>query len=255
MKLPRNVVVVSIAVAVAFLILGALTQAKRTPDVLSTGVKPPSARAGQPAARRGEPRLPLKRTREGGPARVVDPGGDARRASDEASNDLVRDATAEDSAVAEIAYYRHHVLLDEHGKASYRAFLSDPAMLEKVKDDLLFPEEVRETLVGNTKRLIEIDYLHDALAWSENPNREEIVDTIADVILADNFRDELGMDMRISLAGNKRELYALLHEFARDRTASLVDEARGSRVQSLVEYLAEDVPARAKRVAEFERKL
>ncbi|AKT37616.1 hypothetical protein [Chondromyces crocatus] len=162
--------------------------------------------------------------------------------------DVVRLAVDGDRELALIAHYRNRVLLDTEGRAAYQKMLSDPAMLAKVRGDLSHPPESRENLRDNTRRLMEIDYLDDALAWEANPSREAILGVIEELVLEDNFREGLGLDMRYSLAGNKRELFTLLHEHSQDRALALVDRARGSRLEKLLLFLRDDVQARAQRI-------
>ncbi|TKD03811.1 hypothetical protein [Polyangium fumosum] len=170
-----------------------------------------------------------------------------RAEEDEEAPKFVEKVVREDPALAEIYYFRQHVLLDPIEREQYHELLADEWMLDKVRKDLLHPPEIHETVQGNTKRLMEIDFLRDAVAWAENPSREEVLSTIEAMILADNYPDGMGMDMRISISGNKMELYSLLYEFAPERAAGLVDKARGTKVAQLVEYLSTAIPARKQR--------
>lgn len=161
--------------------------------------------------------------------------------------EFVQEVVRADEALATVAYFRQHVLLSPELREEYHELLSDPEMFEKVRQDVLYPGEARETLAGNTKRLMAIDYLRDALAWDENPEREALLAMIEDMILEDNFLDELGMDMRISLATAKMELFTLLYEHAPDAAQTLVEAARGGKLERMIAYFAAAVPARAAR--------
>jgi hypothetical protein len=145
----------------------------------------------------------------------------------------------EDERLALFSYYHERVLPDSVSRERFHELLSDSGMLAHVQRGLLFPGEKRETLRGNIKRLMQIDYLRDALSWKENPRREQILSAVKDMILEDNFLPEYGEDMRVSLAANKMELYELLYAQDPKRAEALVTEARGSRLEALMTHLAE----------------
>src|SRR5882724_4079223 len=122
---------------------------------------------------------------------------------------ILRPLLANDVQLDTFMYYHNRPLLDEASTVRYHEFLSDPAMLAAVKHDLLYPEETKVDAAGNIKRLMKIDYLHEAVEWQENPARGEIISQVGDMLLTDNYPAGMGMDMRLSLSGNKMELYEL----------------------------------------------
>jgi hypothetical protein len=157
---------------------------------------------------------------------------------------ILRPLLANDVQLDTFMYYHNRPLLDAAGTAHYHEFLSDPAMLAAVKHDLLYPEETKVDVSGNVKRLMKIDYLREAVEWQDNPARGEIISQVGDMLLTDNYPDGMGMDMRLSLSGNKMELYELLSEVAPDQAAALLQASKGTRLENLLAYIANSLQVR-----------
>ena len=151
--------------------------------------------------------------------------------------DVLLRVLSNDPQLAAFKRYHRRPLLDEASKTRYRELLSDPAVLASVKHDLLYPEETKANQAGDIKRLMKIDYLREALEWKGNPARGALIALVAELIVTDNFPPAMGMDMRLSLSGNKRELYALLYEVAPDRAKSTLRASRGTRLEQLLAYI------------------
>jgi hypothetical protein len=151
--------------------------------------------------------------------------------------DVLQRVLSNDPQLAAFKHYHRRPLLDEASKARYRELLSDSAVLASVKHDLLSPEEIKADQAGDIKRLMKIDYLREALEWKKNPVRRSLIALVAELILTDNFPPGMGMDMRLSLSGNKRELYALLYEVAPDQAKSALRASRGTRLEKLIAYI------------------
>ncbi|MDC3962711.1 hypothetical protein [Polyangium jinanense] len=160
--------------------------------------------------------------------------------------DLLRNIVDKDKNVGTFLYYYEHVLLDRESRKQYEKLLSDQTMYAEVKQGLLHPGETRETLQGNMTRMVKIDYLREALVWGENPSHEALLDTIEQILLADNFTEEMGTDMRLSIATNKMELYALLFDHAPERAAGVVQAAKGTRLEALIDFIANSIAQRRK---------
>lgn len=129
-------------------------------------------------------------------------------------------------------------LLDADDLAQYHAMLSEPAILAAVEHDLLYPEEVVADQASSIKRLMKIDYLHEALDWKENPQHALVVSVVSESILTDNYPANLGMDMRVSLSGNKRELFQLLDEYEPGQAQAVLQAAKGTRLEEMVAWIA-----------------
>jgi hypothetical protein len=141
--------------------------------------------------------------------------------------------------LAQFDYFREHVLLDSVTREDYRKLLADKAMIEKVRNDLLHPTERKDTTETNVKRLMEIDYLREAMDWKEHPGRKDLLAEVEQIILEDSFTADMPPDVKRSLAATKLELYELYSAQAPERALALVDKARGTRVEKLLEYFAE----------------
>jgi hypothetical protein len=129
-------------------------------------------------------------------------------------------------------------LLDEDSLKQYHALLSDPATLAAVEHDLLYPEETKADQASSIKRLMKIDYLHEALDWKDNPQHALVVGVVTNVILTDNYPPAMGMDMRMSLSGNKQELFQLLDEYEPAKAKALLQASKGTRLEAMVAWIA-----------------
>lgn len=158
--------------------------------------------------------------------------------------DVLHRILANDRQLDAFMYYHNRPLLDDASAAKFHELLSDPATFAAVKHDLLYPEETRAEEAGNIKRLMKIDYLRDALEWKENPRRGELVALVSEIILTDNYPAEMTMDMRVSLSGNKMELYQLLYEIAPDQASAALLASRGTRLEPMIAHIASSTEAR-----------
>ena len=166
--------------------------------------------------------------------------------------DILHRILANDRQLDAFMYYHHRPLLDPAAIVKFHELLSDQATFAAVKHDLLYPEETKVDQAGNIKRLMKIDYLRDALEWKENPRRDELIGLVSEIILTDNYPAGMGMDMRLSLSGNKMELYALLSEIAPDRASAALQAAKGTRLEAMVAYIASSIQERKQLEARLE---
>lgn len=165
-------------------------------------------------------------------------------------SEVMRAVLGGESMLAKFWGHHKQVLKDEEQREGYRAFLSNPAMLAKVREDLRSPGETGQAFQRNLKQLIEIDYLREALAWEDNPRREEILGLIEELILEDTFGQGRDTGMRYSLATAKRELYELLHDHDAARARGVVEASRGSRLEGLIAFIAADLERRHQKALE-----
>lgn len=147
--------------------------------------------------------------------------------------------------------FREHVLPDAATREAYRKLLSDEEMLADVADDLAHPKDLKDTMATNVKRLMQIDYLRESLAWKDNPKRAKVIAAVEGIISEDSFAATMPADVKRSLAASKMELFEILSGHDSERTASLVQSAKGTRQEKLVQYFAE---ANERRIAK-EREL
>jgi len=157
---------------------------------------------------------------------------------------VLRPLLANDVQLNTFMYYHNRPLLDAANNARYHEFLSDPAMFANVKQDLLYPEETQVSQGANIKRLMKIDYLREALEWAENPQRAELIALVEEVLLTDNYPAGMRMDMRISLSGNRMELYELLSDVAPDRALAVLQKSKGTRLEAMLSWIASSLDTR-----------
>jgi hypothetical protein len=153
--------------------------------------------------------------------------------------DVMRRLVDSDDQLRKFKSFYDRPLLDAESRKQYHAMLSDPAMLAAVKHDLLYPEEVVADEASSIKRLMKIDYLHEALDWTENPQRDLVVGVVTETILTDNFPGDMGMDMRASLSGNKQELFQLLDQYEPAKAQAALQAAKGTRLEAMVAWIAQ----------------
>jgi hypothetical protein len=173
---------------------------------------------------------------------------------DDAMNGLVRSVLAGDELLARYWDYRGRPLMYGEDRAAHRELLSDPAMYHKVRQDLLHPEEAWYAAQRDLQQLIEVDYLRDAAACQDNPLQEELLDMVEDTILEDNFAPGLDASVRRTIATVKMELYEILYDHAPRRAEAVVEQARGTRLEALLAFAAEEVRRRRQTRIEVERR-
>lgn len=166
--------------------------------------------------------------------------------------DVMHKVLANDHQLNTFMYFYNRPLLGEADQAKYHALLSDRSLFAGVEHDLLYPEETKADKPGNIKRLMKIDYLREALAWKDNPARAELIASIVRILLTDNYPPDMTMDMRLSLSGNKMELFEMLTEIAPDQAAAVVQASRGTRQERLIAYIANTLEVRKQIAANAE---
>jgi hypothetical protein len=165
---------------------------------------------------------------------------------------VLRPLLANDVQLDTFMYYHNRPLLDAASNVRYHEFLSDPAMFSNVKHDLLYPEETKVSQGASIKRLMKIDYLREALEWKENPQRAELIALVEELILTDNYPAGMTMDMRLSLSGNKMELYELLSDVAPDRALAVLEASKGTRLEEMLAWIANSLQTRRQIEASLE---
>ena len=166
---------------------------------------------------------------------------------DDSDNPLagdIRKILANDAQLNTFMYYHRRPLLDDAALAAYHKFLADPAVLAAMKHDLLYPEEARPDQASNIKRLMKIDYLRAALEWKDNPSRETVIAATSEIITTDNYPAGMAADMKLSLSGNKMELFQLLSETAPQQLASVIVATKGTRLEPLIGHIIKSDEAR-----------
>jgi hypothetical protein len=165
---------------------------------------------------------------------------------------VLRPLLANDVQLDTFMYFHNRPLRDAATNERYHEFMSDPAMFANVKHDLLYPEETKVSQGASIKRLMKIDYLREALEWKENPRRAELIALVEELILTDNYPEGMGMDMRLSLSGNKMELYELLYDVAPDRALAVLEASKGTRLEAMIAWIANSLQTRRQIEASLE---
>jgi len=195
--------------------------------------QPVTAGAATPAASPGHPR-----SATGQPAFAGAMPPDVDPYADSPIGDVMHRVVDNDQQLHAFKALYDRPLLDEDSLEQYHALLSDPATLAAVEHDLLYPEETKADQTSSIKRLMKIDYLHEALDWKDNPQHALVVGVVTDVILTDNYPPDMGMDMRVSLSGNKQELFQLLDQYEPAQTLAVLEKSKGTRLEAMVAWIA-----------------
>lgn len=138
--------------------------------------------------------------------------------------------------VAEFREIEHKVLRSTAEQLQRREMLADVARIRHARDRLLATREGPLTREDELERLYRVEFLAAAIEDPHNQALPEVFLAIKDVILADNILDDLPLDLRRSLSGDKMELYmALLHD-APEQAALIAAQVQGTPLESLIRY-------------------
>jgi hypothetical protein len=165
--------------------------------------------------------------------------------------EIIETILQEDKKLGMFMYYRKHVLLDEQGRDEYRKILADPDTMAELAKDLKAPGQGALEAKEYYHRLMQVDYFQAALAWKDNPSRQQLLEVTGGIILEDNFLTGMDLERRQMLAGTKLELYRLMHEADMKSAMDLVEKARGTRLEQLATWIAEEDLRRSAREAEI----
>lgn len=132
------------------------------------------------------------------------------------------------------------VLLNSAESTEKEALLSDPKMIEWVSSHLTKVDGVKDF----KDRLSMIDFLEDAVTWKGNPNHENVLLAISDVILSEAFL-EAPHDVKRQLVGDKIELFTILSEQAPEKAAQLLSKVEGRKLESILNYATRRLPVNA----------
>lgn len=132
------------------------------------------------------------------------------------------------------------VLPDEQTRAEYHKLLSDPAMMAAMAEGLMDPGSGSPEPKEYYRRLMQVDYFEAALTWKDNPQRQKVLDLTSDIIAKDNFQGDQDGSRRQVLGGSKMELYRLLYEHDPQKAGELVAQAKGTRMEPLLNWMVEE---------------
>ncbi|RKH35554.1 hypothetical protein D7Y13_13715 [Corallococcus praedator] len=152
--------------------------------------------------------------------------------------ELIAQVLEDNKPLGLFMHYHKHVLLDEQGRDAYRKLLSGPDMMKTLADGLKDPGRGEVEPREQYERLMEVDYFKAALAWKDNPQREQLLAHAEDIILQQNIFGGQDTERRYMLAGGKMEMYRLLAEQDMQRALALGERARGTNMEQLTAWMA-----------------
>jgi hypothetical protein len=240
MKITRYLFVIAGLVALAF-IVAALNSPEDSALVTATPVKgartlPVPARDTRDT-KSERPALPPPPALLAAPEEV--PGEEGEHGEFTTTTDLMKAKIFKtEPELARFDYFREHILLDASGRKDYEALLADPRMYEQLRRTLGSSTEAEESLESSIKRLMRIDYLREALAWRQNPAREQLVATVEGILLERSFSPELSLHARRSMAATRMELYEIFADQEPERASALVEAAKGTSLEKLLQFIA-----------------
>lgn len=130
------------------------------------------------------------------------------------------------------------VLPTDEERANLHAMLSDPGMIRAMKQSLL-AAETTYSKDAEAKRMVAVEFLSDAINWTDNPSRGEAMEAVEGVIFAENVSSDAPDDLAQSLMGDKMELYTQLLHRSPDSAALVAEHARGTAAEPLLAYTKE----------------
>ena len=149
--------------------------------------------------------------------------------------------------------YHKTVLLDKARREEYRKLLSSTEMMTAMAEDLMNPGSGHADLEEYYRRLMEVDYFEASLGWKDNPQRDKVLAVTADIIAKDNFESGQDSARRQLLGGTKMELYRLLYKQDPEKAMAMVAQASGTRMESLVSWMAGEEVRRRTREEEIRK--
>ncbi|WP_224364842.1 hypothetical protein [Hyalangium versicolor] len=237
MKTSRYLAVLCGLVALALIVAALTTPEVSLPEMappVKVAITPPAPVRDAPAAR---PVVPQPPALLAAPEEI--PGEEGPHGEFTTTTDLLKAKLFKtEPELARFDYFREHVLLDSEARKDYEALLADTRMYEQQRRALGSPAEGDASLEASVQRLMRIDYLREALAWRQNPSRESLLSTLEGILLEDSFRPGLPLYARRSMAATRMELYELFADQEPERARALVEAARGTSLEKLLQYIA-----------------
>jgi hypothetical protein len=170
-------------------------------------------------------------------------------------DEIIASILKKDEKLARFRGYHNRVLLDGPTREEYRKVLADPEVMNAMAEGLMDPGKGPAEPEEQYRRLMQIDYFKAALNWKDNPKRGELLALTGKVIGHDNFSNEQPKDRREMLAGGKMELYRMMFEEDAGKAAEMVASAKGSRMEPLVSWMAEENVRRMKKEEEIRKEM
>lgn len=166
-------------------------------------------------------------------------------------NEVLESIIKKDKKLGLFMRYYKAVVPDEQTRDEYHKLLSDPAMMTAMAADLMDPGSGHPPSTEYYRRLMLVDYFDAALSWKDNPQRQKLLDMTKDIISKDNFEGDQDTARRQVLGGTKMELYRLLYAQDAQKAGELVAQAKGTRMEPLLNWMVEEEIRRRTREVEI----
>jgi hypothetical protein len=162
-------------------------------------------------AQSGRPLLQLPEVFEEARHRAENPRDTWSPGSDEGSLDGALQRMHENNpTLGKFHTLRSKALRTSEEQQQYLDMMADPAMLTAARNNLLAALQGTEiTQEAELERVMQIRYLSSAMTWEGNPQRDQVVASMTELVLAE-LPVGLPPDVRGSLLGDKMELYQYL---------------------------------------------
>jgi hypothetical protein len=170
-------------------------------------------------------------------------------------DDVIAQILKKDKKLGLFMDYYKTVLPDEQKRDEYRKLLSDPVMMTAMAKDLLDPGSGHPKPEEYYRRLMLVDYFEAALTWKDNPQRQKLFELTRDIIAKDTFGGDQDSSRRQVLGGSKMELYHLLYEQDAQKAGELVAQGKGTRMEPLLNWMAEEDLRRRVQEQELQKKI
>jgi hypothetical protein len=144
-----------------------------------------------------------------------------------------------DLHLAVFAYFHARPVLDSHERRLYEELLSDREIFAEMRQGLMFPGDDEAVMRGCIEWSLRIDYLEAALAWQDNPRRNELLGMIEEITAHNGFRPAMDESTARALTTIKLELVKLLSRHSPARVPQVLDTGRKTSMAALLEFLIE----------------
>ncbi len=136
--------------------------------------------------------------------------------------------------IAEFRRLQRKILRKSQETQKLQDLYQNRDLIETAKKDLLADKDVAFSEEARFRRLYRVEYLGMGLEWKENPQRQALFNDVEEIILANNIRTDMEVELRRSLAGDKVELFMILLHNDRSRAEALLLRVQGTRLEKLL---------------------
>jgi ribosomal protein L30E len=129
--------------------------------------------------------------------------------------------------------FRSHVLLKDGEAMEKQRLLAHVKTIQWIESQLTASPDNGMEALG--ERLSMIDFFEEALAWKDNPARNDALDSMDRTLKANNLAHG-SKETKQMLAGDKVELFAILAEQAPNRAKELLERTLDKQLLSVFQY-------------------